>query len=107
MREWLRPRRGYDCCRDLAEPIDPPVHGALILLQRQVKHGLTDPAGLAFLEAGFSDRVVASALAAAWPKVRERGTVRAICRNNFDAISAVLAAYPSYFTVVANELRSI
>ena len=49
---------------------------ALAFLQRRVKHGLADHAALAFLEAGFADRVVASALAAAWPEVRERGGVR-------------------------------
>lgn len=89
---------------DLAEPLDTGVHGALALLQRQVKNGLTDPAALAFLEAGFADRVVASALAAAWPGVRERGGVRAVCRGSSSGIDAVLAAYPSYFTVVSTEL---
>jgi hypothetical protein len=91
---------------DLAEPLDPGVQGALALLQRQVKHGLTNRSALAFLEAGFADRVVASALAAAWPVVGERAGVRAACRNNPAEVNAVLAAYPTYFTVVANELRS-
>jgi DEAD/DEAH box helicase/Helicase conserved C-terminal domain len=91
---------------DLAEPLDPGVQGALALLQRQVKNGLTDRAALAFLEAAFADRVVASALAAPWPGVRERGDVRAVCRNNSAEANAVLAAYPSYFTVVASELGS-
>lgn len=101
---------GYDVAMiiatlaDLAEPLDPIVQGALALLQRQVKHGVSDLAALAFLEAGFADRVVASALAAAWPAVRERSGVRAVCRNNSAEVNAILAAYPSYFTVVANEL---
>jgi hypothetical protein len=88
---------------DLAEPLDPDIQNALALLQRQVKNGLTDPAALAFLETGFADRVVASALAAAWPEVSGRGDVRAICRDNSAEVLAVLAAYPSYFTAVANE----
>jgi len=91
---------------DLAEPLDAGVQGALALLQRQVKNGLTDRAALAFLEAGFADRVIASALAAPWPAVRDRNGVRAVCRNSRAAVAAVLAAYPSYFTVVADELGS-
>jgi len=103
---------GYDVAMviatlaDLAEPLDPGVQDALAALQRQVKNGLTGRAALAFLEAGFADRVVASALAAPWPEVRERGGVRAICRNNSAEVNAVLAVYPSYFKVVANELGS-
>ena len=89
---------------DLAEPLDPDIQGALALLQRQVKNGLTDAAALAFLETGFADRVVASALAAAWPEVSERGDVRAVCRDNSAEVRAVLAVDPSYFTAVANEL---
>jgi helicase len=59
---------GYDVAMvvaslaDLAEPLDPALQGALALLQRQVKNGLTETAALAFLEAGFADRVVATAL---------------------------------------------
>ena len=103
---------GYDVAMviatlaDLAEPLDREMQEALSLLQRQVKHGLTDRAALAFLEAGFADRVVASALAASWPEARDRGGVRAVCRNNSAEVNAVLAAYPSYFKVVANELGS-
>ena len=101
---------GYDVAMviatlaDLAEALDPGVQGALALLQRQVKNGLTDSAALAFVEAGLADRVVASALAAAWPDVRERGGARAVCRNSSAEVAAVLAAYPAYFTVVAAEL---
>ena len=47
---------------DLAEPLDPALQGALALLQRQVKNGLTDKAALAFLEVGFTDRVVATSV---------------------------------------------
>jgi hypothetical protein len=89
---------------DLAEPLDPILQRGLALLQRQVKNGLTDPSALAFLESGFTDRIVASAVAAAWPEVRERGGVRAICRSNSAEVKAVLASYPSYFAVVAGEL---
>jgi hypothetical protein len=90
---------------DLAEPFDQGVQTALALLQRQVKNGLTDKAALAFFESGFADRVVGSALAASWPAVRERGGVRAVCRDSPAEVSAILAAYPSYFSIVANELR--
>ncbi len=89
---------------DLAEPLDPTLQGALALLQRQVKNGLTDKAALAFLEAGFADRVVATALGQAWPGVRERGDVRAICRDERGAVHAILDSMPSYFRTVAVEL---
>ena len=89
---------------DLAEAIDPEVQAALALLQRQVKHGLNDRAALAFLEAGFADRVVAAVLAASWPGVRERGDVRTVCRNNAPEVAAILAVFPSYFMGVAREL---
>ena len=102
---------GYDVAMviaslaDLAESVDPVAcKCALALLQRQVKSGLADQSALAFLESGFADRAVASALAAPWPGVRERGDVRTICRRNAAEVRAVLAAYPSYFTVVASEL---
>jgi len=67
------------------------------VLQRLVKNGLTDKAALAFLEAGFADRVVATALGQAWPGVRERGDVRAICRDERGAVHAILDSMPSYF----------
>ena len=101
---------GYDVAMvvaslaDLAEPLDPTLQGALALLQRQVKNGLTDKAALAFLEAGFADRVVATALGQAWPGVRERGDVRAICRDERGAVHAILDSMPSYFRTVAVEL---
>jgi hypothetical protein len=91
---------------DLAEPLDPVVQGALALLQRQVKNGLTDKAALAFLEAGFADRVVATALSQAWPGTRDRGAVRATCRNERQAVQAVLDRMPSYFGAVATELSA-
>jgi hypothetical protein len=89
---------------DLADPLDPDVQAGLALLQRQVKNGLTSRAALAFMESGFADRVVALALAAAMPEVNDRHSVRAVCRNRAAEINAVLAAYPSYFSVVAKEL---
>jgi hypothetical protein len=70
------------------------LQGALALLQRQVKNGLTHQSALAFLESGFADRVVASVLAAPWPEVRDRAGVRAVCRSNLAEVKAVLAAYP-------------
>ena len=87
---------GYDIAMvvaslaDLAEPLDPALQGALALLQRQVKNGLTETAALAFLEAGFADRVVATALGQAWPGVRERDGARAVCRNEREAVQAIL-----------------
>jgi hypothetical protein len=103
---------GYDVAMviaslaDLAEPLDSGLQGALALLQRQIKSGLPDRSALAFWEAGFADRIVATALSAPWPEVTDRGGVRAVCRSNSAEVRAVLAAYPSYFTGVATELGS-
>jgi hypothetical protein len=91
---------------DLAEPLDAALQGALALLQRQVKNGLSETAALAFLEAGFADRVVATALGRAWPGVRERDGVRAICRNEREAVQAILGRMPSYFRAVATALSA-
>lgn len=101
---------GYDVAMviaslaDLVEQVDANLHAAMALLQRQVKYGLTEKAAIAFLEAGFADRFIASMLALAWPDVVDRAGVRAICRSDGDAVRAVLAGMPSYFTMVAAEL---
>ena len=89
---------------DLAEPLEENLYKAMSQLQRQVKYGLIGKAAIAFIEAGFADRHVASMLAIAWPEVVDRAGVRAICRSDGDAVRAVLAGMPSYFTTVAIEL---
>ena len=100
---------GYDVAMivaslaDLAEPIEKSVCAELVLLQRQIKHGLSDTAALSFLEAGFADRFVSSMLGLAWPDVVDRAGVSAVCRGNIDAVRGVLAAMPSYFTAIAEE----
>jgi hypothetical protein len=101
---------GYDVAMivasltDLIEDLDDDLHSATALLQRQVKYGLTDKAAIAFHEAGFADRHVASVLALVWPDVADRVGVRAVCRNHADVVRAVLAHIPSYFMNVAAEL---
>jgi hypothetical protein len=103
---------GYDVAMvvaslvDLVDALDPALHDALALLQRQMKNGLTDKASLAFVEAGFADRIVATALGQAWPEVRERDGVRAVCRNERGAVQAILDSMPSYFRTVATELSA-
>jgi hypothetical protein len=101
---------GYDVAMivaslaDLAEDLDDDLHAAAALLQRQVKYGLADEAAIAFHEAGFADRFVASTLAQAWPDVANRAGVRVLCRTEPDAVRALLSNVPSYFTSVATEL---
>jgi hypothetical protein len=103
---------GYDAAMvvaslaDLAEPVDPELQSALALLQRQVKNGLTEKAALTFLEAGFADRVVATALGQAWPGVQDRRAVRAVCRDERGAVQGILDGMPSYFKAVAAELSA-
>ncbi|WP_412050918.1 DEAD/DEAH box helicase [Hoeflea sp. Naph1] len=90
---------------DLVEPLDEDLYEELVFLQRQIKNGLSNTAALAFYEAGFKDRVVAQALAAAFGGVTDRTGVRGVCRTQRDELNAVLDAFPAYFQSVAEELR--
>lgn len=90
---------------DLVEPLDKDLYEKLVLLQRQIKNGLSDAAALAFYESGFKDRVVAQALATAFRGVTDRTGVRRVCRTQRDNLNAVLDAFPAYFQGVAEELR--
>ena len=100
---------GYDVAMivasiaDLAEETDDALYGAASLLQRQIKAGLTDEAALAFHEAGFADRHVATFLGRLWPLATDRVSVRAACQQE-DVIRPALIHFPSYFTAVAAEL---
>ncbi|WP_169711370.1 DEAD/DEAH box helicase [Erythrobacter dokdonensis] len=100
---------GYDLAMiaasiaDLAEGLDDALHTEATLLQKQIKYGLTDRAAIAFYEAGFADRHIASLLGLAWGNVVDRGGVRAACQQE-EIVRAVLAHTPSYFVGVAAEL---
>lgn len=91
---------------DLIEEVDEDLAGALALFQKQIKYGLSDYAAIAFLEAGFQDRVVALKLAGAWPSVDRRVDVKNVCRTEAAAVRAVLVTFPSYFSRVAIELAN-
>jgi hypothetical protein len=90
---------------DLVEPLNENLYDELLLLQRQIKNGLSNAAALAFYEAGFKDRVVAQALAAGFGGVNDRTGVRRVCRTQRDELNAILGAFPAYFRSVAEELR--
>ncbi|MFG6510625.1 MULTISPECIES: DEAD/DEAH box helicase [unclassified Sulfitobacter] len=90
---------------DLVEPLDESLYEKLLLLQREIKNGLSNTAALAFYEAGFRDRVVAQSLAAAFGDVTDRTGVRHVCRMKREDLNAVLDDYPAYFQGVAEELR--
>lgn len=100
---------GYDVAMivasiaDLTEGLDDALHTGVSLLQKQIKYGLTDRAAIAFHEAGFADRHVASLLGLVWGNVVDRGGVRAACQQE-EIVRAVLAHIPSYFVKVAAEL---
>ncbi len=91
---------------DLVQPMDENLYNELALLQRHIKNGLSSAAALAFSEAGFKDRVVAQALAAAFGGVNDRAGVRRVCRTQRDELNAVLDAFPAYFQSVSEELRN-
>jgi len=90
---------------DLAEAMEGNLHAGLARLQKQIKYGLTDPAAIAFVEAGMADRVVASALSLVWPNVRDRAGVRAAF-HDAQAREAWLSAFPAYFSAVASEIAA-
>ena len=89
---------------DLVEPLDEDLYAKLVLLQRQIKNGLSDAAALAFYEAGFKDRVVAQALAAAFGGVTDRAGVRRVCSTQRDELVELLDNFPAYFQSLAEEL---
>jgi len=89
---------------DLAEGMDEVLFAGFSKLQKHIKYGLTNPSAIAFIEAGFVDRVVASFLAVLWNGVRDRDGVRAACRHQ--AIIPALQGYPSYFSAIARELAA-
>jgi hypothetical protein len=102
---------GYDVAMivaslaDLVESIDERLHHAIALLQKRIKYGLGTPAAIAFYEAGFADRVVASALATRWSNQFDRTGVRTVCRREKYAVRTLLAGFPCYFAAVASELE--
>ncbi len=89
---------------DLAAGDEGDLPEALALLQRQMKSGLTSLAALGFFEAGFADRVVAQALALAFPNVSNRQSARLALRNGQAQARQVVDQYPAYFTSVLHEL---
>jgi hypothetical protein len=89
---------------DLAEGDEGDLPGALALLQRQMKAGLTSAAALGFFEAGFADRVVAQALAVAFPNAFDRQSARLALRNAQAQAQEVVGQYPAYFVSVFQEL---
>lgn len=89
---------------DLIEEDEGELPGAVALLQRQMKSGLPSIAALAFFEAGFADRVVAQAMAAAFPTVSDRQSARLAARNAAEQAREILARYPAYFISILDEL---
>ena len=89
---------------DLAEPLEPELLRALSWIQRRLKYGLPNIAQVAFFEAGFADRIVATALAAQFPSVETHNHARQVVRAQQVAVDAALAPFPKYFHAVAREL---
>jgi hypothetical protein len=100
---------GYDVAMiaasiaDLTDGLDDGLHAGASLLQKQIKYGLTERAAIAFHEAGFADRHVASLLGAVWGDVVDQASVRAACQQE-EVMRAVLAHIPTYFVGVAAEI---
>jgi hypothetical protein len=92
---------------DLLSPLDEDLAQATETLHRWVKHGLDHAAGIGFMDAGFADRIVASALGAAFPGVSDRSTARQACRGQKALFDEVLSAFPAYFHSIAQEIRAV
>lgn len=89
---------------DLLEPLDEELGEATAILQTRIKYGLTNASAIAFHEAGFADRVVATTLAAVFPDPVNRKEARQACRADPVTLSAVLNVFPAYFESVAKEI---
>lgn len=92
---------------DLLSPLDEDLADAAEALHKWVKHGLDGAASIGFMDAGFADRVVASALGAAFPGVLDRSAARQVCRRQTAAVDDVLAPFPAYFQSIAEEIRAV
>lgn len=66
---------------------------------------MSDTASTAFMDAGFADRIVSSALGTAFPRVFDRSTARQVCRAQIAEVDAILAEFPAYFESIATEIR--
>lgn len=101
---------GYDAAMvvasmaDLTEGTEGFRHDALASLQKVVKYGLKSDAAIAFQEAGFADRIVATDLAGNFDGVTSRGEARVAVRRHIEVVRSVIAAYPAYFSNVVDEL---
>lgn len=102
---------GYDLAMiiasasDLLVAIDDDLAEATDTLHRWVKNGLSDTASIAFMDAGFADRIVSGALGTAFPGVVDRSTARQVCRAQIAEVDAILAEFPAYFETIATEIR--
>ncbi|CAM5771848.1 hypothetical protein LMIY3S_03646 [Labrys miyagiensis] len=88
---------------DLAEEDGNELPNELALIQRMLKCGLPTRAALGFFEAGFADRVVAAALAVAFPNVLDRQSARLAVRGEVARAREVLGRFPSYFESILDE----
>lgn len=80
----------------------------LDLLQKRLKYGLPDQECIAYYEAGFSERVVAQALADGmlWESAKTRDKARTLIRQYPDDFESVLREFPSHFTDVFRTITA-
>ncbi|MFA4951986.1 DEAD/DEAH box helicase [Brevundimonas sp.] len=101
---------GYDAAMvvasmaDLTEDDEGFLHSGLSELQKVVKYGLREQPEIAFYEAGFADRIVASALGNRFKGVTTKQDVRQAVRGEPQAARAIIDRFPSYFGTVLDEL---
>lgn len=91
---------------DLMEDVAPEIFERLSLLQRQMKSGLQSREALAFFEAGFADRIVATTLATHFSQYQERGAVRRFVRREKESVASIIEQFPSYFLSVCDEMAA-
>jgi hypothetical protein len=84
--------------------MDGTVRDAFMLLQRQMKAGLTTGPALGMYEVGFADREIAKDLGASFPQVTNFNNARAWVRANGDFTRNLITPFPTYFGTVLDEL---
>jgi hypothetical protein len=89
---------------DLADGLNDVLRDAFKFLQRQMKVGLASAAALGMYEVGFADREIAKDLGVRFVNVTDYGTALAWIRANGQYTREGIAAYPTYFENVLDEL---
>lgn len=91
---------------ELISPEERNVSKRLALLQKRLRYGLARQKTIRIYEAGFSDRVIATALSEKLVEMGADGEVDSMMQENEAAMSDLLKPFPSYFETVLGRIIS-